>query len=45
MGFRIVVFMFIEAVIVFGLVFILARNCTTFISPDYIVLIESCFDF
>lgn len=36
--------MFIEAVIVFGLVFILSRNCATFISPDYIVFIESCFN-
>lgn len=38
--------MFIEAVIVFGLVwfFILSRNCATFISPDYIVLIETCFN-
>ncbi len=36
--------MFIEAVIVFGLVFILARNRATFISSDYIVLIESCFN-
>lgn len=34
--------MFIEAVIVFGLV--LARNCATFISPDYIVFIETCFN-